>query len=268
MTAGPGSPAERRLRFSAVTARYGARAVLEAVSFEVHAGQLWALLGPNGAGKSTVVKGALGLVDTAGEISSCGFDPRTVSRGQLAQQVAWVPQAPSDEGAAFTGLELALMGRSPHLGSWGLPSASDAERARAALRELEVEHLAMRPLTQASGGERRLVWLARALVQEPKLLLLDEPTAFLDLRHQVAVLRQVRRRVDGGLAAVAVLHDVNQAAAWATHALLLKAGRVQAAGPVGEVLTGPTLSALYEVPVEAIAAQGRTVFALTESAGK
>jgi iron complex transport system ATP-binding protein len=240
--------------------------VLHGVSLDVEPGQLWALLGPNGAGKSTVVKVALGLLPAEGEIRACGFNPRGVPRAQLARQVAWVPQNPADEGAAFTGLELALMGRSPHLGSWGLPSESDVERAHEALKELGVDHLANRPLTQASGGERRLVWLARALVQAPELLLLDEPTAFLDVRHQLAVLRHVRQRVEVGLAAVAVLHDVNQAAAWATHALLLKGGRVQAAGPAGEVLTAERLSALYEVQVEAVSSQGRTFFALSQRA--
>ena len=254
------------LRLVSVTAGYGATVVLHQVSLDVQPGQLWALLGPNGAGKSTVVKVALGMLPSSGETRACGLDPRSVPRSALAKQVAWVPQTPAEEGAAFTGLELALMGRSPHLGAWGLPSAGDVERARTALKELGVEHLADRPLTEASGGERRLVWLARALVQTPQLLLLDEPTAFLDVRHQVAVLRHVRARVDAGLAALAVLHDVNQAAAWATHALLLKGGRVQAAGRAAEVLTAQSLTALYEVPVDAVAANGRTFFVLTEAA--
>ena len=257
-----------RLRLTQLTARYGAAQVLHRVSLEIEPGQLWALLGPNGAGKSTVVKVALGLVEAQGEVSTCGLDPRSAPRGELARRVAWVPQSPAEEGAAFTGLELALMGRAPHLGSWGLPSKADTDRALAALGELGVGHLANRPLAHASGGARRLVWLARALVQAPQLLLLDEPTAFLDARHQVAVLRRVRQRVDEGLAALAVLHDMNQAAAWATHALLLKGGEVQAAGPVEQVLTSANLSALYEVPVAAVVASGRTFFALCEGASR
>ena len=260
------APAELRLRLASVSAGYGARPVLHGVSLEASAGQLWALLGPNGAGKSTVVKVALGLIPSQGELSACGIDPRLSPRTALAQQVAWVPQTPAEEGAAFTGLDLALMGRSAHLGAFGLPSAADTERARAALTALKVAHLAGRPLTEASGGERRLVWLARALVQAPRLLLLDEPTAFLDVRHQVAVLKHVRARVDEGLAAVAVLHDVNQAAAWATHVALLKEGRIAAAGPADEVLSAQRLSALYEVPIEALASGGRSFFALTDGA--
>lgn len=255
-----------RLSLASVSAGYGPTPVLHGVSFDVAPGQLWALLGPNGAGKSTVVKVALGLLPATGTVRACGLNPWVAPRTGLAQQVAWVPQTPAEDGAAFSGLELALMGRAPHLGAWGLPSAADVQRARAALQDLGVEHLADRALNEASGGERRLVWLARALVQAPQLLLLDEPTAFLDVRHQVAVLKYVRARVDAGLAAVAVLHDVNQAAAWATHALLLKDGRVQAAGPAREVLTGERLRALFDVAVDAIAANGRTYFVLTDGA--
>lgn len=254
------------LKLGSVTAGYGHAPVLKGVSLEVQPGQLWALLGPNGAGKSTVVKVALGLLAAQGEVTACGVDPRRASRAELARQVAWVPQTPAEEGSAFTGLELALMGHSPHLGAWGLPSAADVERANRALADLGVAHLADRALTEASGGERRLVWLARALVQAPKLLLLDEPTAFLDVRHQLAVLRHVRTQVNAGLAAVAVLHDVNQAAAWATHALLLKDGAVQAAGPAAEVLTSERLSSLYDVSVEALTANGRNWFLPTEGA--
>ncbi len=254
-----------RLKLASVNAGYGAKPVLHDVSLAVREGQLWGLLGPNGAGKSTVVKVALGLIPSTGGVSVCGDDPRQTSRAALAKRVAWVPQTPADEGAAFTGLELALMGRAPHLGAWGLPSAFDVGRAQVALEELGVAHLANRPLTEASGGERRLVWLARALVQAPELLLLDEPTAFLDVRHQVAVLRHVRTRVDAGLAALAVLHDVNQAAAWATHTMLLKRGRVQASGPTAEVLTKDSLSALYELAVDSVVFKGRTFFVVAEA---
>lgn len=254
------------LSLAGVTAGYGAARVLHGVSLDVAPGQLWALLGPNGAGKSTVVKVALGLLPSEGTVRACGVDPRTAPRAELAKKAAWVPQQPAEEGSAFTGLELALMGRAPHLGAWGLPGAADAQRALTALTELGVGHLADRALTDASGGERRLVWLARALVQSPQLLLLDEPTAFLDAKHQVAVLKHVRARVDGGLAALAVLHDVNQAAAWATHALLLKGGRVQAAGPARDVLTAEALAGLYGVGVDAVASNGRTWFVPTEGA--
>lgn len=231
----------------AVSAGYPGRPVLHGVDLKVEAGQLWALLGPNGAGKSTLAKVCLGLVpSSAGEVLISGMNAMTTSRAQLAKVAAWVPQE-SAEGQAlqFTGLELALMGLEPHLGAFGLPSESDAVEARKLLEWLTVGELADRRLGEASGGERRLVWLARALVQKPKLLVLDEPTAFLDVKHQLTVMAELRKRVGEGLAVLAVLHDVNQAVTYATHAALLKEGRVLSQGPVAEVLTPPRLEELY-----------------------
>jgi iron complex transport system ATP-binding protein len=240
-------------------AGYGNREVLRGVSLEAKPRELWAVLGPNGAGKSTLLKATMGLTPLrAGTVSIQGVSLATLSRTELARRVGWVPQA--DVPLEFTGLELALLGCAPRLGAWGLPSQGDVERARQALEEAGVAHLAGRPLNEASGGERRLAYLARALVQAPAVLLLDEPTAFLDVRHQVEVLSRVKRRVDGGLCAVAVLHDVNLAAAWATHVLLLKAGAVVGAGPVAEVLNEQHLSALYGVEVRRGEAGGQPVF--------
>ena len=161
----------------------------------------------------------------------------------------------------FTALELVLMGRGPHLSRWALASRADVARAREALEELGIGALAGRALGALSGGERRLVMLARALTQAPELLLLDEPTAFLDVRHQVQTLALVRRRVEAGMAAVAVLHDVNLAAAFATKALLLGGGRVLGSGDAGEVLATERLQALYGVSIAtATSAAGQRLF--------
>jgi iron complex transport system ATP-binding protein len=230
----------------AVSAGYPGRPVLHGVELKVEPGQLWALLGPNGAGKSTLAKVCLGLVPSSGEVQVGGMNAMTTSRAQLAKVAAWVPQESADgQALQFTGLELALMGLEPHLGAFGLPSQSDAAEARKLLEWLTVGGLADRRLSEASGGERRLVWLARALLQKPKLLVLDEPTAFLDVKHQLTVMTELRRRVGEGLAVLAVLHDVNQAVTFATHAALLREGRVQVQGPVGEVLTPARLEELY-----------------------
>lgn len=242
-----------------IRAGYGDREVLRGVSLGAKGGELWAVLGPNGAGKSTLLKAALGLAPLrSGSVQVDGRELSALARSELARKVGWVPQA--DRPLDFTGLELALLGCAPRLGAWGLPSHGDVEKARAALEEAGVPHLAARPLSQASGGERRLAYLARALVQAPEVLLLDEPTAFLDVRHQVEVLSRVRRRVDAGLCAVAVLHDVNLAAAWATHALLLKDGVAVAQGPVAEVLDEGHLSTLYGTQVRRGEAGGQPVF--------
>lgn len=237
------------LELDAVSAGYRGHAVLHQLSLRVEAGQSWAVLGPNGAGKSTLVRVVMGqLVPSAGTVRVEGVEVGALGAARLSKSVAWVPQV-TDDATEFTGLELALMGRAPHDSSWAGPSGRDVERARAMLKALGVEALADRPLREVSGGERRRVWLARALVQEPKVLVLDEPTAFLDVKHQLESLHLVQAKVKEGLGVVAVLHDVNLAQRFSTHAVLLKAGRVLASGRCDEVLTAPLLSELYDVPM-------------------
>jgi iron complex transport system ATP-binding protein len=244
-----------------VVAGYGKREVLRGVDLAVGAGELWAVLGPNGAGKSTLVRVGMGLLAPwRGGAFVLGRSARAFERRAFAREVAWVPQSEAP-GSGFTALELVLMGRAPHQGAWGLPSARDVEAARAALEELGASQIADRPLSRLSGGERRLAFLARAFAQEPRLLWLDEPTAFLDLRHQIEALERVRERTRRGMAAIAVLHDVNLAAAFATRVLLLKGGEVLAAGPTGDVLTSSALEGLFDVRMASAEAAGQRLLA-------
>lgn len=237
--------AQQLVAMQGVDAAYGAVLVLQGVSLSVHAGELWAVLGPNGAGKSALAKLLVGALPVLrGSLTVCGHDAASTKSEVLAKQVAWVPQTVADD-SGFTALELVLMGRLPHLGKWGLAGADDVTRARAALEQFGVLSLEHRPLAEVSGGERRRVFLARALAQTPKLLVLDEPTAFLDVRHQIEALSVVHRQLSPTLGVVAVLHDVNIAARFATHALLLRDGRVQSSGPLAEVLTASALSNVY-----------------------
>ncbi len=253
---------EPLLSTRALVAGYGTRPILHGVECEVRPGELWAVLGPNGTGKSTLLRAALGMGPwTRGEVQLLGRARGDWAPRALARKVAWVPQT-FESAEGFSGLELVLMGRSPHLGLWGLPSAGDVALAHEVLTELGIGHLSERPAEALSGGERRMLMLARGLVQRPELLLLDEPTAFLDVAHQVGALDRVRARVDAGLGAVAVLHDVNLAAAFATHVLLLRDGRVLARGPSAEVLERGALEALYGLPMEtALAPSGARLFA-------
>lgn len=237
------------LQVDHVDAGFGTTPVLHGVSLSVDPGQAWVILGPNGSGKSTLARIVMGLLEPRAGGVTLGGSRLPLPPDQVARLAAWVPQH-TDDDTGFTGLEVALMGCMARLGPWGLPSAGDTDLALEALRELDVAHLANRPLSEVSGGERRRVWLARALVQQPKLLVLDEPTAFLDVRHQVETLRALRRRVDQGLAVVAVLHDVNLVPYLASHVVLLKQGRVLAAGPVDEVLEVGHLSRLYDLPMQ------------------
>lgn len=228
----------------------GGASIVRDVTWTVKAGEAWAVLGPNGAGKSTLVRAVLGLIKpSAGQVRLQGLELVSLDTRAVAKIAAWVPQGTADD-AEFSALEVALMGRAPFRASWGLPSAEELQHARAALEEMGLGSLADRPLHQLSGGERRRAYLARALLQQPSLLVLDEPTAFLDVRHQISALRAVKERVSKGLGAIAVLHDVNLATHFATHALLLRGGEVLAAGPCSDVLTTERLSALYEHPMQ------------------
>jgi iron complex transport system ATP-binding protein len=234
---------------------YRGKGVAEGISLEVRPGTLWAVLGPNGSGKSTLLRTVLGwLPPVQGDVLLFGQPAAAWDRRLLSQRVAWVPQT-FEADVGFTGLELVLMGRAPHLGAWGLPSHGDVALARAALEELEISHLAGRRTSELSGGERRLLLLARALAQGPELLLLDEPTAFLDLHHQVHVLQRVRARVDAGLSAVAVLHDANLAASVADSVLLLRDKGVLGQGPAQAWLSAEHLAALYGLPMVEVRAQ-------------
>ncbi|MDQ3265330.1 MAG: ABC transporter ATP-binding protein [Myxococcota bacterium] len=249
------------LQLEEIRAGYRDREVLAGISLSVQRGELCAILGPNGAGKSTLVRACLGMMPLRG--GTLRLDGKPLSDWppeQLARFAAWVPQNTESIGG-FTGLELVLMGRAPYLGRWGLPSRADVTRAEAALEELGILPLAHRPVDRLSGGERRLLFFARALVQEPRLLFLDEPTAFLDLHHQVQSLECLRRRVQGGMAVVAILHDVNLAAAFADRVLLLRDGAVLAAGITRQVLRAETLQQLYQVSIAEAAVGGQSLFA-------
>jgi iron complex transport system ATP-binding protein len=250
------------LEASDVHAAFGDRPVLRGMALSVASGELWVVLGPNGAGKSTLLRTLLGLHPASGgRIEVLGRPLGNWRRPELARVLAWVPQV-FEPAFGFSGLELVTMGRSPHLGLWGLPSEADLSRARMCMEEMGIAALASRPANAMSGGEQRLLLLARAFVQEPRLLFLDEPIAFLDLRHQVEALRALKLRTQRGLGAVAVLHDVNLAAAFADRVLLLEQGRVLASGVGREVLTAPMLERLYGVAMIQVAgADGQPLFA-------
>jgi len=233
-----------------IVAGYRERKVLHEISLEVAPGELLAVVGPNGAGKSTLLKvlsGALdpwdGVVELEGR-ALCEFDRRAVARrlASLGQE--------SGSAFAFTVLEMVLMGRAPHLGAMRLEGERDLKVAQEALQRFDLLPLAARAINEISGGERRRVFLARVLAQEPQVALLDEPTAFLDLRHAAEIFsRLADLRAERALAVVATLHDLNAAALYADRVLLLKDGRAVGCGPAEEVLTRDNLRLVYETEV-------------------
>jgi iron complex transport system ATP-binding protein len=231
--------------------RYAGSAVaaLEGVSMEVPDGCLYAVLGPNGSGKSTLVKTLLGVVPVEeGHADVDGRDAREWTRRELARAVGVVPQA---EVIAFplTVRELVGMGRYPHLGPLGGEGEIDRRAVARALELCDVAELATRDVTTLSGGELQRVRIARALAQEPRALILDEPTASLDIRHEMAILELLRASADSGMTVLVVTHGLDMAARFADRMLLLSRGRVAAEGAPAEVLRAEVLADVYRWPI-------------------
>lgn len=230
-----------------ITAGYGERTVLRAVSLKVWPGELLAVVGPNGAGKSTLVKVLAGqLKPRTGRVELFGQPVTSLTPREMARSVATVGQE-NAVAFSFTVLEIVLMGRAPHLGRLAFEGRRDLEIAGQALARLDLIDLAGRHIQELSGGERRRVFLARALAQEPRVALLDEPTAFLDLRHAAEIFTRFKELAgQSKMAVVATLHDLNVAALYADRVLLMKDGAAIGQGTPEEVLTHANLRAVYE----------------------
>ncbi|MFE5072247.1 MULTISPECIES: heme ABC transporter ATP-binding protein [Streptomyces] len=243
--AAPGSPlAEAR----GLGIRLGRRQVLDAVDLTARAGEVVALVGPNGAGKSTLLAAlAADLPAGSGEIRIDGRPAAAWSPPELALRRAVLPQSAA-LSFPFPVEDVVRMGRAPWAGT--AKEDEDDVAVASAMEATEVTRFAARPFSALSGGERARVALARVLAQRAPLLLLDEPTAALDLRHQELVLRICRERAAAGDAVVVVLHDLGLAAAYADRAVVLRDGRVAVDGPPAEVFTGELLGEVYRQPVE------------------
>jgi len=229
-----------RLSFS-----YGTHPVLRDVSFRAEPGQLVAVLGPNGAGKSTLFRCMLGfLPHYQGSISLCGRDVRHLPRRELARLAAYIPQS-SAPVYNYTVRDTVLMGADPFHG----PGPSQQETADRVLETLGIRDLAARGINEISGGERQLALIARAMAQQAKILMMDEPTASLDYGNQFRLLRQVRQLADSGYTVLLSTHDPEHALRFATHVLALHGGTVAACGPVEEMLTEELLHTLYRIPL-------------------
>ena len=240
------------VEFVRVRVRLGGSLVLDDVSLELRAGEFLGVIGPNGAGKSTLVRAATGIVSLeAGEVLIEGRGLDAYSNQAIARRVAVVQQLP-EAPATMTVAELVALGRTPHLGLFTRETSRDRGIVMQALERAGCAALAERPLGTLSGGQRRRAFVARALAQEPAILLLDEPTANLDPNAQAELCILVRSLVEGGVAVLAVIHDLTLAAAFCDRLVLLDAGRVAASGGPTEVLTEERLRETYGALVSVI----------------
>ena len=221
--------------------------VLSSVSFSVGQGELFALLGPNGSGKSTLIKIIVGILQAElGTVSICGRDLRSIPRRDLAKLVGYVAQE-SAMRFPLTAMELVLQGRFAQGRLIGFESERDINEAEWAMRITETLEYAARPVTELSGGERQRVMLARAIAVRPKVLVLDEPVANLDVAHQVKMLELIKRlSIEEEITAVVVTHELNLAAEFANKVLLLSRGEVIKCGPPKEVMTEEALRSVFE----------------------
>ncbi len=223
-----------------------ASSVLNGITFKVESGELLAVLGANGAGKSTLLKSIIGLLQpTSGEVLIEGANLKKIPRKKVARLIGYVPQETSLK-FPFTALEFVLQGRFAQGHLIGFESDEDVTEAERALSLTETAHLSERLMNELSGGERQRVMLARALAARPRILVLDEPVANLDISHQVKLFELMQRlTIEEQIAAIVVTHELNLAAEFATRAMLLQAGEILACGKPAEVMTADNLYALF-----------------------
>jgi iron complex transport system ATP-binding protein len=240
------------MMLEAVCKEINGRRLLHQINVMVRAGEFLGLVGPNGAGKSTLLRTMAGLLaPSSGTVFFDRVPLADLPRRLVAQQIASVPQATTVGEFRFSSRDVVLMGRYPHRDRFETETDHDRKLADKAMTESATTGFAARPVTELSGGERQRVTLARALAQTTKVLLLDEPTASLDLSHQLSVLQLVRRLVNQQhITAVAALHDLELASRFCDRLLLMHQGSVVADGAPGAVLTAERLAEVYKVKAD------------------
>jgi iron complex transport system ATP-binding protein len=241
-----------RLELKNVSCGYGSTTVVRGISMEVGAGESLCLLGPNGVGKTTLFKTILGFLKLqAGSICISGEDVQCWSKKKFARSVGYVPQAHTPP-FPFSVLDVVLMGRTAHLDSFASPSHNDRSIAEHALEQLGVDYLKDRIYTEISGGERQMVLIARALAQQPRILIMDEPTANLDFGNQVRVLEQINILVKSGLGVLMTSHFPNHAFLCSNKVALMKRDNSFLVGSVDEIVTEKNLQSTYQIDVKII----------------
>lgn len=242
-----GASDQQAIEATEITVEIDGARLLAGVTLSVGRGTFIGLIGPNGAGKSTLLRTLARLMNaTSGTLLIEGADARRVGANTIARAMAFVTQhAPDTHG--FSAFEVVLTGRHPHLGRFALEGAADREIAIEALDRTGTLQFAPRDAGSLSGGERQRVFIARGLAQQPRILLLDEPTASLDIRHQFGVMELARELVEDGVTVIAAIHDLGMAARYCDRLVLLDHGKVAADGPADTVLTPENLASVFQV---------------------
>ena len=238
-------------------------AVLDSLSLQIAPARITAILGPNGAGKTTLLNTILGyLKPQTGQVLLDGKNISQYPKRQLSQIIGLVPQA-EHFPFNFTAFEYILLGRTPYMGIFNMPSEMDYQAAEEIVNLLKISHLKNRPVEELSGGEQQLVLLARALAQEPKILLLDEPTTHLDLGNTVTILNALKALAQQNVTVVFTTHDPQAAVFCADQLVLMKKGHVLSAGSLEEIMTSGSLTQLYGVGIRVEKVQAHRVVFLT-----
>lgn len=241
-----------------LTFTYGAQLALRNVALSLTPGEVVALIGPNGSGKSTLIKTLIGALRPAGgDVTWAGRSIRHWRRRELARLVAYHAQSPLYEPGQLV-VEALRLGRAPYWPLFGVESARDEQVVRDVAVRLALTEILDRPMDEISGGQRQRVFVGRALVQEPRAILLDEPNTFLDLKHQVELMSLLRAlATDQGVAILMASHDLNLAASGADRLILLHRGEVVSEGAPGTVLDPELLARVYGVAMERLDREGR-----------
>ena len=244
------------VRVADITVYYDSTPALKGATIEVEEGSFTGVVGPNGSGKTTLLKAVAKLLEpSSGAVYVDGRSLREYSRLELARRLALVPQE-HPEGFNLTVADLVLAGRYPYSPGCWWESWEDEREAMRALDELRLVELSRRRLSELSGGERQRAYLARALAQKPKVLLVDEPLAHLDLRYQVEVMKLLRKLADSGVTVIAATHEVSLAASYCSKLIVLHEGKVAAAGKPREILTPELIKEVYWIEADIIELPG------------
>ena len=240
-----------RLRIRGVEFGYGSEAVLKGISIEIPQGEMLSIVGPNGAGKTTLLRCINRILKPRrGVIMVNGKSIEEMSRREIAKKMGYVPQS-THQVFPNTVFDVILMGRRPHF-AWKC-NEKDIEKVLETLKMLGIEHLAMRDITELSGGQQQKVFIARALAQEPEILLLDEPTSNLDIKHQLEVMNIIKSITnERGITAIMAIHDLNLASRYADRVIMMHKGKIFAVGSPEEVLTPENIREVYGVEAEVL----------------